>query len=393
MALKHLLRLFSSEILIVAFGLLVGVFVARGFGVEAKGALASIAAIVGLGSALSSFGVPYSAVKLGSSNTNWIMIKFSVYGSIIALLFLVVYNLQGWSQFNVFHYILELYIILFLTIYNLQSLAFILSRSSKYYYPLAIVTGQVLAFLFLLVMFFIQQFEAIWVTLTAAAGQFFVSFYYIKKIHLSESKVRIGSLTQYLKLSLNQAPIIYITAISIHIPILALSSVSLKEVGIYSVAAASVLVLGKIPRLLHGMTIGGIMFNNSGVRSDFFKLQFVMILLIAMFHLMVSFLIQSLYGLNFLPAVSVAVILAYSMIPLIYIGLGEARMIVFEKYNTLIAYKFITVSLLGATIFILLFFDFEFNAELMAWCIFGYRYLSFIFLIITTRFASVRVFA
>ena len=77
MALSSLLRLFSSEVLVVALGLLFGIFVARGFGVEAKGALAGIAALVGLGSALSSLGVSYSAVKLGGSNTNGIFINFS----------------------------------------------------------------------------------------------------------------------------------------------------------------------------------------------------------------------------------------------------------------------------------------------------------------------------
>jgi hypothetical protein len=200
-------------------------------------------------------------------------------------------------------------------------------------------------------------------------------------------------MTQYLKTSLNQAPILYITAISIHIPVLALTSVSLSEVGFYSVAAASVLVIGKIPRLLHGMTIGGVMFNDSGARTEFLKLQFVMICLIALFHLVSSFLIQALYGTEFLPAVSVSIILAYSMIPLIFIGLAEARMLVLEKYNAMIVYKFIACSLLVISIYSLQIFDFDISAEAVAWCIFGYRYLSVLLLMFTTKLSSTKVFA
>jgi len=392
MALRSLLRLFSSEVLVVALGLLFGIFVARGFGVEAKGALAGIAALVGLGSALSSLGVSYSAVKLGGSNTNRIFINFSFVGSIVGLLGLVVYAIQNPHQFDIFNYILELYFVLFLTIYNLQSLAFILSRPSRKYYPLAIIFGQLSAFFALLLMFFNEQFEAIWITLATASGQFLVSFYYIKRIHLPELKVSVGSMTQYLKTSLNQAPIIYITAISIHIPVLALTSVSLSEVGFYSVAAASVLVIGKIPRLLHGMTIGGVMFNGSGARTDFLKLQFVMMSFVALFHLVSSFLIQALYGTQFLPAVSVSIILAYSMIPLIFIGLAEARMLVLEKYNAIIAYKFIACSLLVISIYSLQIFDFDISAEAVAWCIFGYRYLSVLLLMFTTKLSSTKVF-
>ena len=393
MALSSLLRLFSAEVLVVALGLIFGIFVARGFGVEAKGALAGIAALVGLGSALSSLGVSYSAVKLGGSNTNGIFINFSFVGSIVGLLGLVVYGMQNPDQFDIFDNILELYFILFLTTYNLQSLAFILSRPSRTFYPLAIIFGQLFAFFALLLMFFNEQFEAIWITLATASGQFLVSFYYIKRIHRSELKVRVCSMSQYLKASLNQAPIIYITAISIHMPVLALTSVSLSEVGIYSVAAASVLIIGKIPRLLHGMTIGGFMFNGSGARTDFLKLQFAMISLIALFHLVSPFLIKSLYGAQFLPAVSVSIVLAYSMVPLIFIGLAEARMLVLEKYNAMIAYKFVACSLLVISIYSLQIFDFDNYAEAVAWCIFGYRYLSVLLLIFSIKLSSTKVFA
>ena len=94
MAIRSLLSLYSLEVFAVALGLLFEIFVARGFGVEAKGALAGIAALVGLGSALSSLGVSYSAVKLGGSNTNSIFINFSFVGSIVGLLGLVVYAIQ-----------------------------------------------------------------------------------------------------------------------------------------------------------------------------------------------------------------------------------------------------------------------------------------------------------
>ena len=376
----------------VALGLLFGIFVARGFGIEAKGALAGIAALVGLGSALSSLGISYAAVKLGGANTNRILITFSFFGSIVGLLGIVVFSIQNPRQFDIFNYILHLYIVLFLTMYNLQSLAFILSRPSRKYYPLAIITGQVFAFVALLLMFFSKQFEAIWIILATASGQFLVGFYYINRIHLPESKVSVGTMIQYIKTSLTQAPIIYITAISIHLPVLALTSVSLSEVGIYSVAAASVLVIGKIPRLLHGMAIGGVMFSGSEARTDFFKLQFVMILLIALFHLVSSFLIQTLYGTPFLPAVSVSIVLAYSMVPSLFLGLAEARMIVLEKYNALIAYKLVACSLLVISIYSLQIFDLDISAEVLAWCIFGYRYLSGVLLLLTTRLSSVKVF-
>jgi len=392
MALRHLLNLFSAETFVVAMGLVFGIFVARGFGVEAKGLLAAIAALVGLGSVLSSLGVSYSAVKLGGGNTNRIFITFSLFGSLISLLFIVIYELYRPTQRDIFNHILELYIVLFFTIYNLQGLAFILSRPSRKYYPLAIITGQLFALFALLLMYLNQQFDAIWVLLATAGGQFLVSFYYLKRIHVPESKASIVSMIQYIKASLNQAPISYITAISIHIPVLVISSVSLSEAGIYSVAAASVMLMGKIPRLLHGMTIGGVMFNSSSARSDFFKLQGVMIIMIVSFHLVVPFLIQSLYGEQFFPAVLVSIILVYSMVPLLFIALGEARLIVFEKYNTLIAYKFIACSLFVTAIYMLPFFGFDISSSSIAWCIFGYRYLSALLLLFTARYQSVKVF-
>lgn len=393
MAVKNLLQLFTSEILVSAMGLLFGILVARGFGLEAKGSLAAIAALVGLGSAISSLGVSYSAVKLGGSNTNRIFLNFSFFSSTFGLLFLSIYSIQNPHQFDINNHILELYIILFLTIYNLQSLAFIVSRQSRNYYSFAILLGQFFAFSALLLMFFYERFDAIWITLAIAIGQFLVSFYYLTRVHLLEGKVSMYSTFKYVKLSLNQAPIILITAISIHIPVLILTSFSIIEVGIYSVGVASTLVIGKIPRLLNGMSLGGIMFNDEESRTQFLQLQFLMIFFIALFHLSASYLIQALYGSQFLPAVSVSIILAYSMLPLTFTALGEARMIVFEKYNALIAYKFISCSLLVISIYSLQFFDISISANTVAWCIFGYRYFSFLLLIVTTRLSSIKVFA
>jgi hypothetical protein len=105
-----------------------------------------------------------------------------------------------------------------------------------------------------------------------------------------------------------------------------------------------------------------------------------------------SFLIQALYGTQFLPAVSVSIILAYSMIPLIFMGLAEARMLVLEKYNAMIAYKFIACSVLVISIYSLQIFDFDISAEAVAWCIFGYRYLSVLLLMFTTKLSSTKVF-
>ena len=87
MALKNLLKLFSSEVLVAVLGLCIGVFVARAFGPEGKGAIAGTSAIVGLAVALSSFGVSYSAVKLGGENTNRIMCLVASLGSAVALAF------------------------------------------------------------------------------------------------------------------------------------------------------------------------------------------------------------------------------------------------------------------------------------------------------------------
>ena len=81
------------------------------------------------------------------------------------------------------------------------------------------------------------------------------------------------------------------------------------------------------------------------------------------------------------------------MIPLIFIGLAEARMLVLEKYNALIAYKFIACTALVASIFILQIFDFDISAESVAWCIFGHRYLSILLLIFTMKLSSIKVFA
>ena len=135
------------------------------------------------------------------------------------------------------------------------------------------------------------------------------------------------------------------------------------------------------------------MFNGSGARTDFLKLQFAMISLIALFHLVSPFLIKSLYGAQFLPAVSVSIVLAYSMVPLIFIGLAEARMLVLEKYNAMIAYKFVACSLLVISIYSLQIFDFDNSAEAVAWCIFGYRYLSVLLLIFSMKLSSTKVFA
>ena len=115
----------------MVLGLLSGIFVARVFGVEAKGVLAGLVALVGLGSALSSLGVSYSAVKLGGDNTNSLFIIFSFLASLVGFIGLILYDIVSPHQVDILNYTVEIWLVLFLTIYNLQSLAFILSRPSS----------------------------------------------------------------------------------------------------------------------------------------------------------------------------------------------------------------------------------------------------------------------
>ena len=393
MAIKSLFKLYSSEVIVTFLGLVFGVFVARAFGLEAKGLLAGLGALIALGAVLSSLGVSYSAVKLGGYNTNRLLIIFSLIASLISLLFLFFYDYFKPTQINIINSSVELYLILFFTIYNLQSLAFILSRPNNKYYPMAIIFGQLCAFIVLFLMFITKEFQATWIMLATSGGQFAISSYYLIRIHRPESNTNTNNIFEYLRMGLNQAPIIYITAFSIHIPILIISSISLPEAGLYSVAAASVLIIGKIPRLLHGMTIGGIVFRGEEVYNDFLKLQGIMLLMIVAFHLLASFLIGAMYGAPFLPAVPVSIILAYSMIPLLFISLSEAKFIVFEKYNLLIAYKLVACSVLILELFMINYLGLEINAISVAWCVFIFRYISALLIFLTVRFQSIKVFS
>lgn len=393
MAIKSLFKLYSSELIVTFLGLVFGVFVARAFGLEAKGLLAGLAALIAFGAVLSSLGVGYSAVKLGGYNTNRLLIIFSLIASLASLLFLFFYDSFKPTQINIINTSVELYLILFFTIYNLQSLAFILSRPANKYYPMAIIFGQLCAFIVLFLMFTAKEFHATWVMLATSGGQFVISSYYLIIIHRPESNTNINNIFEYLKVGLNQAPIIYITAFSTHIPILIISSISLTEAGFYSVAAASVLIIGKIPRLLHGMAIGGIVFTGEAVYNQFLRLQGIIFLMVVMFHLLASFLIGIMYGDPFLPAVPVSIILAYSMIPLLFLSLGEAKFIVFEKYNLLIAYKLLACSIFIFELFMVNYLGLEINAISVAWCVFIFRYISALLIFIVIRSQSLKVFA
>ena len=59
-------------------------------------------------------------------------------------------------------------------------------------------------------------------------------------------------------------------------------------------AAANVMVVGTMPQLLRGRTIGGVMFNTDGAGTDFRKLQFEMISIIVLFKLV--FLVIAEFG-------------------------------------------------------------------------------------------------
>ncbi len=392
MALRNLFKLFSSEVLVVVLGLCVGVFVARAFGAEGKGLLAGTAAIVGLTVALSSFGVSYSAVKLGGENTNRIMCLVALLGSTISLLFLLGYQYYIFLPFDISNNILKLYILFFCSIYNLQSLAFIVSRPSGNTYSVAIICGQLISFIALSIMFFQTKLDPIWILLSTATVQFVVSFYYIESVHVRELSNSVSSFKEYISSSFTQAPIIYLTSITIHIPILLLSAESIFEAGLYAVAASSVLMIGKVPRLMHGMSLGGIMFHGKSVMVDFIKLQLFMVIVIIIFHALAAFLIEMLFGASFSGAVTPAVILAYSMLPLLFISLAEGKLIVVKKYKSLIVCKAISCLVLALLIFGVQLNLGEFNSISLAWCILYFRLFSAIAIFCTTKWESVEVF-
>jgi O-antigen/teichoic acid export membrane protein len=395
MSAKVLARLFSYEILVVVLGLFFGVIVARYFGVEAKGQLAQFSAIIGLAIVSSSLGVSYSAVKLKGFNTNRLFLIFSIFGSLVSLIFILIYQRYG---DNVIHTssadLVLILFILFFSIYNLQSLALILSSSIRGYYPAAIISGQVGSITVLMILIYINQFNVIWLVLISSFAQFIVSFYGIKYIGVVGKVNRSMRFFEYIKISIHQAPIIYLTSILIHIPVILISTVSLKEAGIFSVAFSSVMIIGKIPRLIHGMTIGGTAFNRKKDLSDIIKLHAVTVITIISFHLIAHFLITGIYGDLFLDSVNVAIILAYSMLPLLYVALVEAKLLVEKKYNQMIYYKIAALVLFFIFLMIGYYYVGFISAITVAWAILGYRFISIpILYLLIIKKQSIRLFS
>jgi ABC-type multidrug transport system permease subunit len=181
--------------------------------------------------------------------------------------------------------------------------------------------------------------------------------------------------------------------ILIHIPVILIATTSIKEAGIFSVAFSAVMIIGKIPRLIHGMAIGGTVFNSKKHISDIVKLHGVTMIMIVVFHLTAQFLITGLYGDLFFDSVNVAIILAYSMLPLLYVGLVEAKLLVKKKYNQIIYYKTAVLAFFFIFLIIGYYYFNSISAVTVAWAILGYRLISVPMLYLIIKKQSIKIFS
>ena len=100
-----------------------------------------------------------------------------------------------------------------------------------------------------------------------------------------------------------------------------------------------------------------------------------------------------LFGASFAGAVTPAVILAYSMLPLLFISLAEGKLIVVKKYKSLIVCKAISCLVLGFLIFGVQLNLGELTSISIAWCILYFRFFAAIATFCTIKWESVEVFA